>query len=280
MTTQRTLLAATLLVAFVSVSAMGAGIVDSKHDFSGDGWARNQICLPCHAAHPVSKSSVNYKAGRLWNHALTQQTTNIKFDSYGASRWTIDPTGTNTVTPTAGKTDLDAGSILCMSCHDGTVALDNFGGGDNSGAKIASAYQKGAGGDLTGNHPVGSKGHYPTLDGKISGSSSFGDPERLGKAANGTTTLYRVSLQKILGAADPTTGVKATNYVVGCTSCHNPHNSLSAPYMLRVPQVGNVQVPGSSYKETGATDFASTIRPGPVMYEVPGSGLCLSCHIK
>lgn len=277
MTTQRTLLAATLLVAFISVSAMGAGIVDSRHDFSGDGWSRQQICLPCHAAHPSSKSSVNYKAGRLWNHALTAQTTGIKLDLYSSSSWN-DLTKTTNPAPRAGTTNLDQGSILCMSCHDGTVALDNFGGGDNSGGKIASGYQKGAGADLSGNHPVGSMAHYPTTDGKLSTSSSMGDPGLMGKAADKTTTLYRVSLQKMI-STDATTGVQSQSYVVGCTTCHNPHNSVAGPNMLRVPQAGDVLVPGSSAKDT-AGNFLSTIRPGPNMYTVPGSGLCLSCHVK
>lgn len=266
MTTQRTLLAAALLVAFVSVSA-NAGIVGSAHDFSSYGWSKNQICLPCHAPHQALGTE-NYKAGILWNHELTKQTKGLKFDLYSSSR------------VEAGHTDLDTGSILCMSCHDGTVALDSFGGNLNGGQIIGGKYLKGANGDLTGSHPVGTEAVYRTNnDGQLSTSTSFADPKEL--SANG----YRVSLRKIAGTTDPITNVTAYTYVVGCGTCHNPHNGLhqaNGEGMLRVPNKGNVVVGGTSYIDaTGAPQLSKVVyRPAGSKTTVPGSGLCLTCHIK
>jgi hypothetical protein len=269
MTTQRTLLAATLLVAFISVGAK-AGIVGSAHDFSSYGWSKNQICLPCHAPHQAAGSE-NYKAGILWNHELTKQTTGLKFDLYSSS-------GLHT-----GTTDLDTGSILCMSCHDGTVALDSFGGTIKTSANgqfIGGKYLKGANGDLTGSHPVGTEAVYRTNnDGQLSTSTSFADPKEL--SANG----YRVNLRKITGATDTTTGVTAYTYVVGCGTCHNPHNGLhqaNGEGMLRVPQTGNVVVGGTSYIDKNGVPQPTKVvyRPAGSKTTVPGSGLCLTCHIK
>ena len=122
---------ASAVAAGLLASSSYAGIVGSKHDFSSYGWSKNQICLPCHAPHAVDNGDQGYKAGILWNHELTKKTTGLKYDMYSSSG------------VTAGTTDLDPNSILCMSCHDGTVALDSFGGA--AGTQLMSEGIKGAG---------------------------------------------------------------------------------------------------------------------------------------
>lgn len=262
MSTFKAKLAAVAAVAFFAASAQ-AGIVGSKHDFSAYGWSKNQICLPCHAPHAVDNGNNSYKAGHLWNHELTKKTTGLKFDLYTSSGLT------------AGSTDLDPNSILCMSCHDGTVALDSFGGA--TGTQMMSEGLKGANGDLTGNHPIGTKAAYATDSaGKLSTSTSMADPQDLSKGG------YRVSLVKV-DTTSTVGGVTTTTskFLVGCGTCHNPHNGLGQAKgdgMLRVPQNQTVTVGGTSALNKDGT--VPALRPAGSLYTVPGSGLCLTCHIK
>jgi hypothetical protein len=254
---------ASAVAAGLLASSSYAGIVGSKHDFSSYGWSKNQICLPCHAPHAVDNGNQSYKAGILWNHELTKKTTGLKYDMYSSSG------------VTTGTTDLDPNSILCMSCHDGTVALDSFGGA--TGTQLMSEGIKGAGGDLTGNHPVGTAAAYPSDSaGKLSTRTSMADPQDLSKGG------YRVALSKV-DVTTTTGGVTATSsqYLVGCGTCHNPHNGLNQAKgegMLRVPQNRAVTVGGTSALNKDGT--AATLRPAGSTYSVPGSGLCLTCHIK
>jgi hypothetical protein len=136
---------------------------------------------------------------------------------------------------------------------------------------------KGLGGDLTGNHPIGTAAAYPTdSTGKLSTRTSMADPQDLSKGG------YRVSLSKVT-TVTTTGGVSTTTsqYLVGCGTCHNPHNSLNQAKgegMLRVPQKGSVIVGGTSALNKDGT--AATLRSAGSTYSVPGSGLCLTCHIK
>ena len=103
---------ATLLVAGASLASAGT-IVGSAHDFSGQGWSGGQICVPCHTPH---KANITVADAPLWNHALTAAT----FTLYSS------PTLNATLTQPGG------GSKLCFSCHDGTVAINSFGGTTDS----------------------------------------------------------------------------------------------------------------------------------------------------
>ncbi|MFI5113162.1 MAG: cytochrome c3 family protein [Terriglobales bacterium] len=72
-------------------------------DTSGGG---TLACIYCHTSH--NAAPVQGLMG-LWNHQLSDAT----YDYHSSSTYTQ---GTQLITPTAG-------SRLCMSCHDGTVAL-------------------------------------------------------------------------------------------------------------------------------------------------------------
>jgi hypothetical protein len=106
-------------VLFWAGAASAAGpdkITGSAHDFQGQGWSGGQICVVCHTTHNGSI----VQGAPLWNHELTT----------GTGGWTLYSGVAMAATP------LDPGfgqagegiSTLCLSCHDGTVALDSFGG--------------------------------------------------------------------------------------------------------------------------------------------------------
>lgn len=205
-----------LAVAGLAATA-NAQITNSGHDFSSYSWSGGEICKPCHTPH-----FANAAAGALWNHALT----NASYTLFDGS---------------AGTTaDFDRVSRLCMSCHDGTVALDSFGGTTGTNFIPGSAR---IGTDLSNDHPIGKEAIYPTA-----GNTRF-KPATLSTTGGGgyqiagpNATDSKLRLQAWVDTAG------ATQQVVGCSTCHQVHNAGNFDYMLR---------------------FSNS-----------GSKVCLACHIK
>ena len=188
---------ARLLGVLAAVAMAGAAqgqISLSRHNFSSYGWSRGEICLPCHTPHKA-----NVEVGFLWNHALTEATYEMH-----------EGTGT-------AIADIDSRSRMCMSCHDGTVALDSFGGATGTNF-IGPAGNIGT--DLTDDHPIGSDAVYP-----LSGTSTGYQPTDASGSRVGTGTQ-----QLRLRSWDDNGTIR---YVVGCSTCHTVHNNGNFPHMLR-----------------------------------------------
>jgi len=109
-----------------------AGIEGSGHDFSAFGFSAGQICLGCHTPHNAQSD-----AAPLWNHELSTATY-VPYSSPSMNATTGQPTGA---------------SKLCLSCHDGTVAVNSEG---VPGTIFISAFgaNKDLGTDLSRNHPI------------------------------------------------------------------------------------------------------------------------------
>lgn len=213
------LLAGSMLVAGGSAMAQTTSITQTKHNLSSSGTGtikstdQTEICVFCHTPHDAIKTP----AIPLWNHKLST------ISSYGVYQ-----------SPTMNAIDLtDVGvsnpsqvavSNLCLSCHDGTVALNSFnnpsnmrptttmtGVGPNGGIPLGNSN---LGTDLTNDHPVNF-----TFD----------------------NTLYQAD--KTLH--DPAGGlggkVKLFAGKVQCASCHDPHASQdpSGKAFLRDTMVGS-----------------------------------------
>ncbi len=111
-----------------------ATIRGSAHDFSGLD-PNQQICIFCHTTHNADTSVVD---APLWNHAVTNKT----YQLY------------NSPTLDAVPQQPQGASRLCLSCHDGTVAVDSYGGRAGS-IFLGGAIAIGAGpDDLRNDHPV------------------------------------------------------------------------------------------------------------------------------
>ena len=199
MRTNRNLLAVALVVAVCLMSGSAfASISGSKHDFGTMSWSQNQICMPCHTPHNaiVKDSSGAVVAGPLWNHTLSTATYTLYLDASG-----------NGVTGA-----VDQNSKLCLSCHDGTVAVDSFGGGAGTQQLTGGVL----GTDLSNDHPIGEAAVWPNPN-----PSYMVDPSL--RSAKGIMPLRKL--------AD---GRNA----VGCTSCHEPHNRVNTDHMLWVKNDG------------------------------------------
>jgi hypothetical protein len=174
---KRISLALAALLPLVAVSlAMGQTITQgtttngwikgSGHDFSQSKytWSGGEICKPCHTPHNAVHPEIS---GAIWAHDLST-------NSYQTS-FTADPTdGHNT---SAASAALDSKSRLCMSCHDGTVALDAFAGGAGTSGVMGMAAGTGSlanlGTDLSNDHPVGVDALYSNVNAGTATSGTF-----------------------------------------------------------------------------------------------------------
>jgi predicted CXXCH cytochrome family protein len=173
-----------------AVAAM-ADIVGTAHDFSTQGWSDGEICKPCHTPHNAIALPGGHAQAPLWNHDLTVATYTL-FDG------------------TSGDvSDLDDRSVLCMSCHDGTVALDSFGG---STGVVFIGTDGLLGTDLSDDHPIGSQAVYPDVP-------WMNDP------VNWENNPHGFELRDMIVDGQP-------ERVVSCTTCHEPHNRARQEHML------------------------------------------------
>jgi predicted CXXCH cytochrome family protein len=150
----------------------------------------NQICLPCHTPHNALKFG---HENILWNHAETDQFFTMYFD---------------------GADQPEGRSKMCLSCHDGVTAIDNYGGNGGTGIVITGSAALGP--DLSNDHPIGVV--YPTGNAEYNDPSSFLEAPNLGIGGGPGVKLVEVNLEDR----------------VECTSCHNVHNNGLGKF-LRVP---------------------------------------------
>ncbi|MHC5054712.1 MAG: cytochrome c3 family protein [Planctomycetota bacterium] len=119
----------------LSATAAEAGLAGSAHDLSHLSWSGGMACLPCHTTRDA-----NDVRTPLWNHERSAAPI-IPYEGVtGSLDATIDAPGGGV-------------SAACLSCHDGTVALDAFGGASGSAQRIDPT--KRIGPDLSRDHPVG-----------------------------------------------------------------------------------------------------------------------------
>ena len=195
-----------MAVALLLSMPVVADIAGSLHDFSGQAWnTTGEICVVCHAPHAASNSA----SGPLWNHAVTSAT----YTLYSGG----DPNGGTDLEATSVMAQPVGVSKLCLSCHDGSIAVDSFGGATGT-VTIAAARNIGevtAGtGDLSNDHPVSFP--YPATDAEIVASAAG--------AVGGVLPLF--------GATE----------TLECATCHDVHNTgiaVGQPFLLRVSNSTN-----------------------------------------
>jgi hypothetical protein len=177
------------------ISAGAGTIVGSAHDFStgaNAAWSGGQICVACHAPH----GAMSIADAPLWNHTLSTAT------------YTVYTSTTGTLNATVGQPG--SSSKLCLSCHDGTVAVNSFGGVTGT-TNISAANNLTT--NLTNSHPIGF-----TYDAAL-------------VTADGA--LAPITTAVTIGTGTKTkAGTIASNMLyagkVECASCHDVHNTFTA----------------------------------------------------
>jgi predicted CXXCH cytochrome family protein len=179
-------------------SVMAGTLAGSKHDFSiaaNGGWSGGEICVPCHTPH-------NGQTGQdkqLWNHAETQSV----FTPYESGSLNADK---------ANNGQPGGVSKLCLSCHDGTVALDAFGGAAGTTPMTGSTV---LGTDLSDDHPISIIYNKALAD--LDGS--LRDP------TTAQVTIGDGGVKTKTGSID---AVLLSGGTVQCSSCHDVHNAFVA----------------------------------------------------
>lgn len=201
-----------------------AGVAATKHNLSTTHSATGQtiysdnteICVFCHTPHDAIKNN-NIT---LWNHTLSSVA------SYGVyTSPTFD--GAASITDLGGVTAATAAtSNLCLSCHDGTVAINSFNNPSNinpttamtgtaTGGVLPSTSSTNLSNDLTNDHPVNF-----TYDSTLATNDGF---------------LINPVDAKGSGL---TNGLKLFSGKVQCASCHDPHTSAQGAF-LRTDMTGS-----------------------------------------
>lgn len=160
------------------------------------------LCNFCHIAHKFSSESSGAPGTLLWNHTASSAT----YSTYSSNYMTAT---VNAINPN----DVNNPSALCLSCHDGTVAVNsNYAAVTGTGV---SQLTVGAisGGDAMIINPADVNKQHPinfaytatlaTTNGMLKTPASLNSVD-----ANGEIPLFTVN------------GVQGT---MQCATCHEPH---------------------------------------------------------
>jgi len=225
-----------LLVGMLAPSRAGADVSNTVHNLSSSGPAgrnvyasagqTNQVCVFCHTPHGAGSELP------LWNHQPT-----------AVAAYTLPDNAMPLWMP-------DKGSRLCLSCHDGTVALGaliNMPGTAASGTVLmegpavdpstkrllAGSYGF-LGIDLSTTHPISIAVNDTLINDKntctVSGSFMLqyppaGDPVKL----KPTDNTYGGSP----GRSVTTPAGFSYNEGVQCATCHDPHDNTNGDFLVK-----------------------------------------------
>ncbi len=240
-------LSALLLILMVGVAFSNVGIVNSPHNLSSTGpgtikaVSENEICVFCHIPHHAQISVP------LWNHLLSTQNY-ILYTSEFLERTGYPPPQQ----PGFNKGQPGIISRMCLSCHDGTVAI-----GAVYWVRGTNLYDIGQTIDMIGVNPDGTM--PATEEGYIGTDLRSHHPVAIPYDPNFTYTVGN-STKSIELRDPPTAPVKLYNYggvdYVECTSCHDPHkyDPVVNKKFLRI--------------DTGATFGANA------------QAICIACHAR
>ena len=238
------------MVTCAGLTLFAGSIVTTKHNLStsGAGGIRavdtSEICIFCHTTH----SGRSYAP--LWN----RDDSPVVYTLYDSS----------TLHSTPGQPD--GASKLCLSCHDGTIALgnvisrtDDFDMTGTLDGKIPGSARSNLGIDISDDHPV-----------SFDATSAVGASSELTHPPLGDSVRYDA-------------GGK-----IQCTSCHNPHDGMYGCFLVKNNQGASIcktcheptgfagtsthDVVPSTWDGTGEDPWPNT------PYSTVNDNSCMNCH--
>jgi predicted CXXCH cytochrome family protein len=245
---------------FLGTAALATAgtIVGSKHDLSATSSSEikavseNNVCIFCHTPHHANSEKP------LWNH--------------GVSQATYIPYNSTTVKATIGQPT--GASKLCLSCHDGTIAL-----GMVSSQSSPIAMQNGIttmpagtnllGTDLSADHPI-SFVYDETLVASVAADNRISV-----KLKSPTSLTAPVNLDH--------------NGQLQCTACHDPHNNQFGNFMVMDNTASTLclkchESPGwsaSTHATSAKTWNGIGLNPWPsTPYKTVAGNGCENCHVS
>jgi len=245
MTRRKIQLLSWVLAATLWVPARAGSILDSKHNLSLSGpgsaksTAEDRVCLFCHTPHRA-RTDTSY----LWN----RNDSTARYIPYSSS----------TLHATVGQPS--GASKLCLSCHDGTIAMGAmvsepqeipFQGGirfmPEGGAKLGT--------DLSDDHPVSF-----TYDGSIArGKGGLLDPSAL----------------------PPPVRLDASGQLQ-CTACHDPHDDTYGKFLVMSNQFSGLCLSCHQPEGWSESVHASSSAPwtgADTAYATVAETGCKICHV-
>ena len=266
-TTKKVSLLTSIIVGgLITLGTAVAGVKDTPHNLGSSGTGPNnmdgtgEVCVFCHTPHGSDTSA----AVPLWNK---------KLDATGFT--TYDSLGTSSLD--GGIAAVGSVSIACLSCHDGTQAMDvminqpGSGGYNAAGARLAGTWTGAAadglmptgianiGKDLKNDHPIGIQyagGGYLTGVGTPSTAADkdFKAPTEVtinslpvwyvptdsavGGVAGRDKTDLPLYTRKVATFNNGDAAGNANEPFVECASCHDPHQDAN-PTFLRIDNDGS-----------------------------------------
>ncbi len=230
-------------------SAQQLSVVNSPHDLSAGSTSairaatEDQVCIFCHTPHNASP------VGALWNRALSTQAYTV-YTSRALNAKPGQPTGS---------------SKLCLSCHDGTIALGTV---------------------LSKGEPIQMMGGVTTIP---SGRSNLGTDLRDDHPISFQFDSSLVSKdQKLRQPGGLPHEIKLdANRELQCTSCHDAHNNAFGKFLVMRNTNSELCI---SCHNMGRSDISGhancsdchqshTAPSGPYLLKRQTiSTTCLSCH--
>ncbi len=228
----------TVLITLLVQTATFAAIANTKHDLSffTTAWPESpsyqtdeaQICVFCHTPHNGTLT------GPLWNKPVPLADGFTMYRSTDATK-----TELNNVTIVSDE------SLLCLSCHDGSIGVNNLLNFGSSGARPNVIENPGVEVPIAGT---------PGANKRI-GANTEVDPNSTGHLADD----HPISLSYTNAQGENPAGLYDLATAQGngvvffggdrleCSSCHDVHDNSIPPFLIK---------------------------------DNTGSALCLSCHIK
>lgn len=236
----------------------GTGVEKSVHDMNSLSYTtkddQGRVCAFCHTPHHAIDTTVATQSTYLplWSHTPNTAT---NFTAYGTGDGNIP------FSPTLNlvyESDILVGpSRLCMSCHDGLIAVDQH--YSTAGTTTLNSDVFGKAGiasndSLSNDHPIGF--NYNTVAGAIIKGTANPTPSGTADGyINPATSLYGTDTTPNTNAPALKISDRLYNGIMTCATCHDVHNRRNA---------------------NNANQLVNKL----VLAPQENSALCQTCHIK